>query len=115
VTVQFGSAVRGATIAWRATAVSIRQQSVFKAPSEQGLVVITAGTASRQSFVVIEVTSGALDQFSRQATSATSLALNLVTTIAIAAGVFLFVRYREARRELRDMRKGGGGGTGGEP
>src|SRR5436853_22242 len=69
----------------------------------------------RRRCVVIEVTSGALDQFSRQATSATSLALIVVTVIAIAAGVFLFVRYREARRELRDMRKGGGGGMGGEP
>jgi predicted RND superfamily exporter protein len=64
---------------------------------------------------VIEVTSGALDQFSRQATSVTSLALTLATIIAIAAGVFLFVRYREAKRELREMRKGGGGGAGGEP
>ncbi|TLZ94004.1 MAG: hypothetical protein E6K04_02275 [Methanobacteriota archaeon] len=115
VTDQFGNAVTGATIAWQATAGSINQQGVFRAPSEAGLVVITASTAGRQSFVVIEVTSGALDQFSRQATSATSLALILVTVIAIAAGVFLFVRYREARRELRDMRKGGGGGTGGEP
>jgi hypothetical protein len=39
----------------------------------------------------------------------------LATIIAIAAGVFLFVRYREAKRELREMRKGGGGGAGGEP
>ncbi|TLZ55714.1 MAG: hypothetical protein E6K15_07305 [Methanobacteriota archaeon] len=115
VTDQFGNAVTGATIAWGATAGSISQQGVFKAPSEPGLVVITAGTAGRQSFVVIEVTSGALDQFSRQATSATSLALILVTIIAIAAGVFLFVRYREANRELREMRKGGGGGDGPEP
>ena len=115
VTDQFGNAVTGATIAWGVTAGSISQQGVFKAPSEPGLVVITAGTAGRQSFVVIEVTSGALEQFSRQATSATSLALILVTIIAIAAGVFLFVRYREANRELREMRKGGGGGDGPEP
>jgi outer membrane protein assembly factor BamB len=113
VTDQFGNAVTGATIAWEATAGSISQQGVFRAPSEPGLVVITASTAGRQSFVVIEVTSGALDQFSRQATSATSLALILATIIAVAAGVFLFVRYREARRELQEMRKGGGGGAGG--
>jgi len=115
VTDQFGNAVTGTTIAWQATAGTISQQGVFKAPSEPGLVVITASTAGRQSFVVIEVTSGALEQFSRQATSATSLALILVTIIAIAAGVFLFVRYREANRELREMRKGGGGGDGPEP
>ena len=110
VTDQFGNAVTGATIAWEVTAGSINQQGVFRAPSEPGLVVITASTAGRQSFVVIEVTSGALDQFSRQATSATSLALLVATILAIAAGVFLFVRYREARRELREMRKGEGGG-----
>jgi hypothetical protein len=115
VTDQFGNAVTGATIAWQATAGTINQQGVFRTPSEPGLVVITASTAGRQSFVVIEVTSGALDQFSRQATSVTSLALTLATIIAIAAGVFLFVRYREAKRELREMRKGGGGGAGGEP
>jgi len=37
----------------------------------------------------------------------------VATILAIAAGVFLFVRYREARRELREMRKGEGG-EGGE-
>ena len=104
----------GPTITWEATAGSINQQGVFRAPSEPGLVVITASTAGRQSFVVIEVTSVALDQFSRQATSATSLALLVATILAIAAGVFLFVRYREARRELREMRKGEGGEGGGE-
>src|SRR5438046_2272528 len=114
VTDQFGNAVTGPTITWEATAGSINQQGVFRAPSEPGLVVITASTAGRQSFVVIEVTSGALDQFSRQATSATSLGLLVATILAIAAGVFLFVRYREARRELREMRKGEGGGGGGE-
>jgi len=109
VTDQFGNAVTGATVAWETTAGTINQQGVFTAPSQPGLVVITASTAGRQSFVVIEVTSGSLDQFSRQATSATSLGFLVATLVAIAAGVFVFVRYREARRELEDMRKRGGG------
>jgi hypothetical protein len=29
--------------------------------------------------------------------------------VAISAGVFVFFRYREARRELEDLRKRGGG------
>jgi hypothetical protein len=109
VTDQFGNAVAGATVAWETTAGTINQQGVFTAPSQPGLVVITATTAGRQSFVVVEVTSGALEQFSRQATSATSLAFLVAAVVAVAAGVFVFIRYREARRELEDLRKRGGG------
>ncbi len=113
VTDQFGNAVTGATIAWKTTAGSINQQGVFTAPSNPGLVVITASTAGRESFVVIEVTSGGFEQFSRQATSATSLVLLLATIVAVASSVFLFVRYRESKRELEEMRRGRGGAGGG--
>ncbi len=109
VTDQFGNAVTGATIAWETTAGSINQQGVFTAPQQPGLVVITASTAGRQSFVVIDVTSGGFEQFSRQATSATSLVFLLATIIAVAASVFLFVRYRESKRELEELRRGRGG------
>lgn len=40
----------------------------------------------------------------------TSLLLLVVAILAIAASVFMFVRYRESRRELEDLRKGGPGG-----
>ena len=113
VTDQYGNAVTGATIAWKTTAGSINQQGVFTAPSNPGLVVITASTAGRESFVVIEVTSGGFEQFSRQATSATSLVLLLATIVAVASSVFLFVRYRESKRELEEMRRGRGGAGGG--
>jgi len=113
VTDQFGNAVTGATVAWKTTAGSINQQGVFTAPSNPGLVVITASTAGREAFVVIDVTSGGFEQFSRQATSATSLTLLVATIIAVAASVFLFVRYRESKRELEDLRRGRGG-SGGE-
>ncbi|HYM91680.1 MAG TPA: hypothetical protein VEW91_08620, partial [bacterium] len=113
VTDQFGNAVTGATIAWTSTAGTINQQGVFTAPSSPGLVVITASTAGRASFVVIDVTSGGFEQFTREATSATSLALLVVAVIAIAACVFLFARYRGMRRELDELRKGGQGGGGG--
>lgn len=109
VTDQFGNAVTGATVAWETTAGSINQQGVFTAPSQPGLVVITASTAGRESFVVVDVTSGALEQFSRQATSATSLGFLVAALVAVAAGVFVFFRYREARRELEEVRKRGGG------
>ena len=109
VTDQFGNAVTGATVAWKTTAGSINQQGVFTAPSNPGLVVITASTAGREAFVVIDVTSGGFEQFSRQATSATSLTLLVATIIAVAASVFLFVRYRESKRELEEMRRGRGG------
>ncbi len=115
VTDQFGNAVTGRTIGWETTAGSINQQGVFTAPSNPGLVVITASTAGRESFVVIEVTSGGFEQFSRQATSATSLTLLVATIVAVTASVFLFVRYRESKRELEEIRRGrGGGGAGGE-
>src|SRR5205823_14354120 len=104
----------GTRITWEGAAGWINQQGVCRGRAEPGLVVTTASRAGRQSSVVIEVTSGAPDQFSRQATSATWLGLLVATILAIAAGVFLFVRYREARRELREMRKGEGGGGGGE-
>src|SRR5467141_5452416 len=113
VTDQFGNAVTGATVTWKATAGTINQQGVFTAPGQPGLVVITASTAGRESFLVVDVTSGGLEQFSRQATSATSLLFLVVALISIAAGVFVFVRYRETRRELEEMRKRGGGS--GEP
>ncbi len=113
VTDQFGNAVTGATIAWETTAGSINQQGVFTAPQNPGLVVITASTAGRQSFVVIEVTSGGFEQFSRQATSTTSLVLLVATIIAVVSSVFLFVRYRESKRELEEIRRGRSG-PGGE-
>ena len=46
-----------------------------------------------------------------QATSMTSLLFLVVAILAIAASVFMFVRYRESRRELEEMRKGGSGAT----
>ena len=79
-------------------------------PSQPGIVIVTASTAGRESSVMVEVIAGALDQFSRQATSATSLIFLVVAVIAIAASVFMFVRYRESRRELEEMRRGGQGG-----
>jgi len=112
VTDQFGNAVTGATVAWKTTAGTINQQGVFTAPSNPGLVVITASTAGRESFVVIDVTSGGFEQFSRQATSATSLVFLVATIVAVAASVFLFVRYRESKRELEEMRRGRGGAGG---
>ncbi|HEX9341892.1 MAG TPA: PQQ-binding-like beta-propeller repeat protein [Thermoplasmata archaeon] len=112
VTDQFGNAVTGATVAWETTAGSINQQGVFTAPQNPGLVVITASTAGRESFVVIDVTSGGFEQFSRQATSATSLVFLLATIVAVTASVFLFVRYRESKRELEELRRGRGGTDG---
>ena len=40
----------------------------------------------------------------------TSLLFLVVAILAIAASVFMFVRYRDTRRELEEMRKGGSGG-----
>jgi len=48
----------------------------------------------------------------RQATTTTSLLFLVVAILAVGASVFLYVRYREARRELEETKKGGDGGGG---
>ena len=57
---------------------------------------------------------GELPAPERQATTATSLIFLVVALLAIGASVFMFVRLREAQRELEEKRRGGeGGGSGG--
>jgi len=71
-----------------------------------GKITVSGGGQSKD--IPVSVTESSLP-LSRQATSATSLLFLVVAILAIAASVFMFVRYRDTRRELEEMRKGGSG------
>ena len=104
---QYGNTVEGLTYAWTTTIGSVQPASdsryaSFFAGDAGGTGTITVTSGGKTATISVTITESALP-IVRQATQATSLIFLAVAIVAIAASVFLYVRYREAHRKLGEM------------
>ena len=76
----------------------------FFAGDAGGTGQVTVSGGGKTQTIPVHVTESSRPR-ARQATSPTSLVFLVVASIAIAASVFMFVRYHDSRRELQEMRK----------
>ena len=85
-----------------------RKRAWFAGGDSGGSGTITLSSGGKQATIAVHVTESS-PPLAWQATTMTSLLFLVVAILAIAASVFMFVRYRDARRELEEMCKGGSG------